>query len=107
MEMQNEANVAVLPEGYAGGLLVEIEEERREEESIAEFIAYRARSLAWQAVRNTPFSCTCADTCLNWLRQAHLWASRRCLESLEEELAEIIRRLEESLPVLRVGKYKH
>lgn len=100
------AESSVLPDGYAGGLMVELEEERRVENALGEFILNRARSLAWQAVRHTPGDSACAGACLVWIHQARLWAARRDLEELAGELGGILCRLQESLPRLNTLKYQ-
>lgn len=87
-----------LPEGYAGGLMVELEDELRREAALAAFILQRARSLAWQAVRHSPAHSPCASSCLNWIRQARLWAARRDMERLSAELDEILSSLDRNLP---------
>lgn len=104
--MRGEISASLLPDGYAGGLMVELEEERRQEDLSAEFILARARSLAWQAVRHTPCDLACVEICLAWLRRAGVWAARRDMEELAEELAEILERLDGSLPRLATQAYQ-
>lgn len=104
--MGGEVTASPLPEGYAGALLVELEEERSHEEETARFILARARSLAWQAVRHTPCDLACAGICVSWLRHARIWAARRHMEALSAELAEVLERLEASLPKLASHKYQ-
>lgn len=104
--MQDYPDLSFLPDGYAGGLMIELEEERSAEDALGAFILDRARSLAWQAVRHTPGQSACAAVCLSWIRRARLWAARRDLEELSEELSAMLERLEESLPRLQTGKYQ-
>lgn len=80
--------------------MVELAEERLAEDAATAFILERARSLAWQAVRHTPGRGECAGMCLAWLRLARTWAARRELDVLSAELATVLDRLEESLPLL-------
>ena len=98
--MRGDSTAFSLPEGYAGDLMIELEEERRREDAAAEFILARARSLAWQAVRHTPYDHACADICMGWLHRARVWAARRDMEELAGEIAGILERLEYSLPKL-------
>lgn len=98
--MLSETHEYPLPVGYAGGLMVELAEERQEEDAAAAFIMQRARSLAWQAVRHTPGGGQCAAVCLAWLRQARLWAARRDLDAMSAQLCAMLERLEECLPLL-------
>lgn len=98
--MFSETHESPLPAGYAGDLMVEIADERYEEDAAAALIMERARSLAWQAVRHTPGRGQCAAVCLAWLRQARLWAARRDLEAMSAELSAMLERLEQCLPLL-------
>lgn len=98
------SDVEPLPEGYAGDLLVEMEEAAREEEETCKFMLARARTLAWEAVRSTPGKPECAGICKKWLERAALWARRRELEELSATLEHLLRSLDESLPLLSCTK---
>lgn len=104
--MRGEVTASPLPDGYAGGLMVDLEAERRQEAAVADFILARARSLAWQAVRHTPCDLVCAEFCLAWIRRAGVWAGRRDMQDLAGELTAILERLEGSLPKLATTKYQ-
>lgn len=87
-------------QGYAGGLLVELEEMKREEEAECAFILARARSLAWQAVRHTPGLGACPEICRAWIARAALWARRRALSELADEMDQLVTGLDQALPLL-------
>lgn len=92
--------VSTLSEGYAGGLLVELEEMKREEQAECAFILDRARSLAWQAVRHTPGFGACPKICRAWILRAALWARHRALYELADEMEQLAKGLEQALPLL-------